>query len=291
MNKENGFVLVETKEQKREHLKKYFYPYLKDKRKVDSLMDNIDEVVSNNFEKLNGDTYKLNCIPSYVVDKSKNDRMLSAKKIISESMVLLSEYCEVDNINTYGRYCPSYFSYLQNQYSQKDKNYNSLLAGCLYKNSLHEYLATVKSVYPKAKCEVLDIEKWDHLEKNDFFKQGNVLNMSEIFPENSFDSIHTNYLLSMIENGDKSIDINTEKILNEFYRALKPGGITLLIEKKEFFKKINFHKIGFTSVTIPDACAISLKQTSDFFKRSVIPESVGFEVEINPGYSLIVAKK
>jgi len=133
--------------------------------------------------------------------------------------------------NSYGLYAPSYENALLSQKESWDESqeYRSLLVGALTSETAMEYTATVKNIFPQAKTHIIDIEGRETISAPGFiFGSG----MELPFPNASFGSIHTNYLLNMIEGGDETDIQKIEQLLQESSRVLTKKGMLIMCEGK-----------------------------------------------------------
>lgn len=133
---------------------------------------------------------------------------------------------------SYGVFLPSYYQKLleikENHPGSED--HHALLIGAMSIETITEFIGTVHSVFPKAKCSSIDLDnRLAHLTKEiPSFQIMDGLNTS--FPDNKFDSIHTNMLLNHLIDNKKRSKESTQKLFKEIMRILKPGGKMIMIE-------------------------------------------------------------
>jgi len=289
-NKETGFTMIRSPEDKKTDVIQQIHSLSHiSKGIIQTYLQRIDSVFSNpNIDKKE----KANFSQLKIAELVSLNQNLSIHKL-SDIMCLVNEYTDESSIATYGFFSPSYISALQEQYQNKDIDYNSLCVGCLYSKSLREHIATVKYVYPKANCSFIDIKPNPEFLKNNFFKKGNALNMKDIFPDNSFDSVHTNLLLSMIyesENDEYFCENKRDVLLKEFYRVLKPGGSIFLLENIKEISRLYLTEAGFKKNNIRPVLSWSTEQKYSFF-NSYNKENHSLTAQKEDGGFLLIAQK
>lgn len=265
VNKETGFTMIRSDKEKKGNIVQQIYSLSNiSKGIIQVYLQRIDSVFSDpNIDKKE----KFNFSANKIAELASISGNLSTSKL-REIICLVNEYSNHSSIATYGIFSPSYITALQEQYPNKDVDYSSLCAGCLYSKSLQEHIATVRYVYPKANCSFIDIKPDPEFLKNNFFKKGNALEMKNIFPDNSFDSVHTNLLLSMMYESENDEYFSKDKrdiLLKEFYRVLKPGGSIFLLEKKEEIARLDLDKTSFKKNDLRPILVWSTEQKYSFF--------------------------
>lgn len=134
---------------------------------------------------------------------------------------------------SYGVFIPSYVRELQTfKNNNPSNNHHSLLIGAFTVDTVQEYQAAVQSVFPDAKSEVIDLNT-RHLIDSGMINVQTMDGLNTSFASNSFDTIHTNFLLYKLKEGQYN-DVwkkkSIERLFTETYRLLKPSGKIILVE-------------------------------------------------------------
>jgi len=137
--------------------------------------------------------------------------------------------------SSYGLYMPSYLYALQMQEEQTAKNgpYRSLLVGALSPDTIREYATTVRTIHPDAEIHVIDLEGGltrETMPDIVTFHEGDALQLP--FPDGYFNSLHTNFLLDMLEDPKgRPQELKRQQFLTESFRVLGKGGMLAMIEE------------------------------------------------------------
>lgn len=175
------------------------------------------------------------------------------------------------NINTnkdylsYGVFMPSYIKELVS-YRQEvgtSHQHQSLLVGALTTDTIAEYIGAVNYVFKNSKASVIDIDKGSVSEAPNFQVENGT---KTSFKNNTFDTIHTNFLLHQLKGnrGDKNNRVND--LFSEFYRISKTQGKIIMVEgdlekvlkvESSPLMKIKIHsylqEVGFKNIQIKNA--------------------------------------
>ncbi|HOY14301.1 MAG TPA: hypothetical protein PLY70_14230, partial [Saprospiraceae bacterium] len=129
--------------------------------------------------------------------------------------------------NSYGLYASSYESVLREQRNTWESlDYRSLLIGAMTMDTALEYTASVRSVFPKAKTNIIDLEGGEIKNAPGFiFADGLYLP----FSSDSLSSIQTNYLFHALKSDNKGNSC-LERIISESWRCLSDKGVLILCE-------------------------------------------------------------
>ncbi len=103
----------------------------------------------------------------------------------------------------------------------------SLLLGALTPDTIKEYELALAMTLPKSRAYVTDIEGVLTPKPNQFVYGSGV---QLPFADNSFDTIHTNYLLHAFEAEGVDGLAAYQQLIDEIYRVLKPRGTAILVE-------------------------------------------------------------
>ena len=178
---------------------------------------------------------------------------------------------------SYGVFLPSYYQELLEikRNNPKTENHQALLIGAMSIETITEFISTVQSVFPTAKCSSIDLDnRLTHLTKEvPSFQIMDGLNTS--FPDNKFSSIHTNFLLNELIDNDKKSNESNSKLLEKIMRILKPGGKIIMVENylKEYgLSPDNLFNLltqeGFTKISISPGKRFKYPLDLDRFMRS-----------------------
>ena len=165
---------------------------------------------------------KYNLIP----DGMSNREIHETGAIIHQTAELIDP--NIESLMSYGLFMPSYQEELKLQKKNySSPQYRSLLIGALTPNTAIEYTATIKSVFPEAQTNIIDLETVKKNDKPGFiFADG--LNMP--FVTDTFSSIHTNYLLYMLEGKNINPIRNIKNLFTESFRILNNEGKLIMCE-------------------------------------------------------------
>ena len=136
------------------------------------------------------------------------------------------------DLSTYGLYAVSYLTELS-MYDRKETAvdpHKSLLLGAMTQDTIYEYSATVRAAFPKAAPYVIDIvgDRTPYVPSDiAHFTYGDATKLP--FIDSSMDTVHSNRLFHMIRGKDSRPQI-TQRICDESFRVLRPGGIVLFVE-------------------------------------------------------------
>lgn len=213
---------------------------------------------------------------------------------------------------SYGIFAPAYLEALQ---TIKDENpiqseYSSLLAGALTLDTVAEYQAVSKKIFPTAKTFVIDVFGEQTLAA-EHFAFANALSLPYL--DNSFDSIQTNLLMHMMIDesnqlwSDEQTSSNQEKLFAEFFRVLKPSGTLLMVEgnfeevfvglpnyavKHELRKELTAAGFPLTAITIEQAKFFAKRiDMFRFFASNLLDAQAAYQVNQADDLLLIKAKK
>jgi len=176
---------------------------------------------------------------------------------------------------SYGVFLPSYYQKLLEIKTNhpESKDHCALLIGAMSIETITEFIGTVQSVFPMAKCSLIDIDdRLSHLTKEiSSFQIMDGLNTS--FSDNKFDSIHTNMLLNHLVDNKKRSSGSLPKLFKEVIRTLKPGGKIIMVENNLEGYSINnlgnlLTGIGFNKIRIGPSKRFKYPLDFDRFMRS-----------------------
>ena len=272
MCKETGFVIVDVPKNRKEEL-------LGGIKKLSWLNENSTVSVLRKLEQLDirpdqesfvNFLFIKEISTLFKTDEREQGSYEAAKKgaeKVHQMITLIEQYLSKDIITTYGIFAPSYISELSRQNFDKDYQHRALLIGAESAKSFQEFNACVKYVFPKAECSCLDIDPFPELGRCPLVKKGDVFNMKD-FGDNSFDSIHTNYLFSGLVKGHYS---NMNRLWSEMFRVLKPEGKLILVELRldeDVLSTKFIERSGFKNIVINKVHGFSNRNDLDIFMRS-----------------------
>lgn len=178
--------------------------------------------------------FKLFLLDKYIKSNGETSSRfeIEASQTFKQAAELLEDNMEASCYNSYGLFGPSYEMELREQKKYFDfKNpYRSLLIGTHTTNTAVEYTATIKNIFSQAKTQIIDIDGVDCQNKPGFvFGDG----LQIPFQDNTFQSIHTNYLLHMLSsnNNDDGVE-SIKQLFKESFRVLSKNGQLILCEGK-----------------------------------------------------------
>ncbi len=138
---------------------------------------------------------------------------------------------------SYGTYIPGFhFSLVEQREKTPHNNHTSLLIGAMTQEGIEEYAKTVKTIHPDASCSVIDIEGVTTAaidKKTAKFVYGSGVAIP--FADNTFMSIHTNYLWPSLLNNSIDKEETFRQMLSEVHRVLAPNGVMLAAEPLGIF--------------------------------------------------------
>ena len=218
MGKENqrGFILVDSPEQRQTELQaemQHIWPLKDEMYSLDKFLEDYlllgDSKITPSKREMAAIRVKGAINQIRLLDSGHDKSLLFG--------YLVEEYCHnSEPTATYGIFLPTYVE------AMKDKKIDkALLLGTYNIRSLIEFNAGVKYLYPQAECVVIDKNPAEQVKDYRHFIEGDILDMP--FAANTFDSIQSNFLFTMLE-GEK------EKAFAEVTRVLKPNGQIILVE-------------------------------------------------------------
>jgi hypothetical protein len=202
---------------------------------------------------------------------------------------------------SYGMNMPAYLHALSDykELVGETSLHTSLLLGVYTRDSLIEYTAAIRMMFPNSRPVAIDLlvktrTEDDRALADLCLADGKMLP----FANSSFDTIHTNFLFDFNPGKTpKAAVSNNERkqILGEMYRVLKPNGMLMLIERDT--KKIPFEEFalelkqaGFAEVVRePTVRFYSRRDLTRFLEAALTLEEM--ELYEGDGASLITAGK
>lgn len=163
---------------------------------------------------------------------------------------------------SYGLFAPNYRDGLLMHKSQAlhtDTPHRALLIGAYTPDTIREFVTTVKSVYPDAKCAVIDPAGVSTpLAAQDIFVYGSGLQMP--FASRSFDTVHTSSLIGFLPSKFKRMRAD-EALFTEAQRVMKYDGRLIMVDNPKFLKLSNLRYAGLTAIV--DKKALQYKRRRD----------------------------
>ncbi|PIS15561.1 hypothetical protein COT62_03050 [Candidatus Roizmanbacteria bacterium CG09_land_8_20_14_0_10_41_9] len=155
----------------------------------------------------------------------------------SQRFLQLMEALNMEDIrwSSFGSFIPTYLMTIQEHCGRKQPEgpdaVSMLLVGAQSVDTVKEYNAAVKYIFPDAKPYVIDIEGEDTNTR--LSVRGDGAQMP--FKDNGFNMVMTNMLLHMLKVPAEPARSPKETrlvLFEEFFRVLKPGGTVCLVESE-----------------------------------------------------------
>ena len=197
--------------------------------------------------------------------------------------------------NSYGLIAPSYMNHLQRLPNSPDTDteHDALLLGALSTDTVREFTATTRTIFPKAACTVVDLSTHNLGSVSTDIADIIQSDATDLpFASGSFDSVHTDHLFTY--NAEHNRWNGKEHLLfTEANRVLASGGLFVTGEHAKYTGEVllRMEQSGFTDIRAEAARSFTYRRDMDRFFMSTAPEPLSGTTIIQPLTTVISGRK